>query len=142
MRGRNSITQAGLERDHDNRTNAQEYNRGTKRQIGIIRAIDPRKDGKLFVLVDVPDGFGGFRPFGQNKTPIIINDAPLDILLRFGGVRVGQIVEIFYRGVTEQGQVGAHIIGDEQQDFVNAGKIPEEGFSTASSLPFEPMGIV
>lgn len=137
-----ATTAAGMEKDRSNRESAQEYNRSLKRQIGIIRKIDARQNGRMFVLVDVPDGRGGLRPFGQDKTPVAIADAPLDILLRYGGVRPGQIVEILYRGVGEISSATAHIIGDEEQGFKNVEAVPEEGFSVASSLPFEPMGII
>jgi len=143
MKGRTgAITPFNVEMDKAHRKQNRDYDRGIKRQIGQIREIDAHKDGHLYVFVDVPDGNGGLRAFGQDKTPVVIVDSPLDILLRYGGVKVGQIVELIYRGIGESGQAAAHIIGDETQDLVNAEQVPEEGFDVASSLPFEPMGII
>lgn len=137
-----AITPAGVHRAKTEGMSHRDYDRGIKRELGVIRAVDARGNGKLFILVDIPNGKGVLRPFGQDKTPVVIADAPIDILMRWGGVRPGQIVELFYRGIGESGQAYAHIIGDENSDFVNAQEKPTEGFSVASSLPFEPMGII
>lgn len=138
----NAITPSGVQKQQEQSKVSRDYDRSLKREIGVIREIDSRLNGKLFVFVDIPAGDGTLRPFGQNRTPVIIADSPLDILMRWGGVRPGQIVELFYRGIGESGQAAAHIIGDETEELVNARKIPKEGFSTESSLPFEPMGIL
>lgn len=138
-----AITPSGAHRQKEETKISRDYDRGIKRETGVIREIDTKKNGKLYVFVDVPTGRGNIlRPFGQDKTSVVIADSPIDILLRWGGVRVGQIVELFYRGIGESGQASAHIIGDENQDFVNAQDKPTEGFTAASSLPFEPMGII
>lgn len=137
-----SITPGGVNKDKEGRKFQQDFDRNIKRQVGIIRSVDARNNGQLFVFVDIPDGKGGRRPFGQDKTPVVVVDSPLDILLRFGGLRVGQQVEIFYRGIGESGQAAARLIGDENQSFSNAQKQPSEGFTTYPSLPFEPFGII
>lgn len=137
-----AITPTGMSKDSQHRKVLKDYDRGVKRQVGIIREIDARRNGKLFVFVDVPDGQGGRRPFGQDKTPVVIVDSPLDILLRFGGLRVGQQVEIFYRGVGESGQASARLLADENAPFENAQEKPREGFTVNPSLPFEPFGFI
>ncbi len=142
MKNRNTITSAGVGKERQTRQITQDYDRGIKRQVGRIRQVNSRGNGKLFVLADVPNKRGGVRPFGQDKTPILIADSPIDILARWGGVFPGQIIEIFYRGIGESGQAAAHIIGDETEDFTDERNIPEEGFDVAASLPFEPMGII
>jgi hypothetical protein len=128
-----SASQSESQRDTD---------RSTKEIVGIITEVDPQKEGDLRVFVSVPDGRGGLRPFGQNKTTVRIQDSPLDILLRWGGVRIGMLVELTYRGIGETGEASAHIIGDENDEFVHIRQKPREGFSVAASLPFEPMGII
>lgn len=137
-----AITPSGVHKQQQETKGNRDYDRGLKRDIGIIREIDTHRNGRLYVFVDIPTDKGTLRPFGQDKTPIVIADAPLDILMRWGGVRVGQIVELFHRGIGETGQAAAHIIGDENDEFVNARSIPDEGFIVAASLPFEPMGIL
>jgi hypothetical protein len=140
--GTAAITPTGINNHINNSNNQKDFDRGIKRETGVIREVNVRGDNKLYVFVDLPSGNGTLRPFGQDKTPVLIVDSPLDILLRWGGVRPGQIVELFYRGIGETGQAAAHIIGDENEEFVNAREAPEQGFSVASSLPFEPMGII
>jgi hypothetical protein len=137
-----AITPEGVARSKEQAMTSRDYDRGLKREVGRIREVDARGNGKLFLLVDIPTGRGDFRPFGQDKTPVVIADAPIDILMRWGGIRPGQLVELFYRGIGESGQAYAHIIGDENSDFLNAQEKPTEGFSVAASLPFEPMGII
>jgi hypothetical protein len=137
-----AITPVGVARQKHEGMIHRDYDRSIKREIGIIRQVDARGNGKLFILVDVPTDKGTLRPFGQDKTPIVIADAPIDILMRWGGVRPGQKVELFYRGIGESGQAYAHIIGDEKSEFLNAQAAPSEGFNVAASLPFEPMGII
>lgn len=136
-----SITAAGTKRQQQDSKVGRDYDRGIKRVIGVIREVDSKQNGKLYVFVDIPTVKGGLRPFGQDKTPVVITDSPLDILLRFGGIKAGQIVEVFYRGIGETGAASAHIIGDDMSTLSNAQEIPREGFSIAASLPFEPMGI-
>lgn len=134
-------TPRGMKHDLSTRKSEKDHDRGIKRQIGIIRKIDSRSTGTMYVYVDVPDGKDGVRPFGQDKTPVIIIDNPVDILVRWGAVEIGQVVEIFYRGIGESGSASAHIIGATPDDFKRAVAPPIEGFNTASSLPFEPMGL-
>jgi hypothetical protein len=136
-----AITPAGVQRQKQEGMTNRDYDRGIKREVGVIREVDARRNGKLYIFVDLPNGKGTLRPFGQDRTPVVIADAPIDILMRWGGVRPGQLVELFYRGIGESGQAYAHIIGDENSDFLNVQEKPSEGFSVASSLPFEPMGI-
>lgn len=137
-----AITAGGVDRGRKEQMLSRDYDKNLKRAVGRIREVDPRGDGKLFVLVDIPTGRGTFRPFGTDRTPVVIADAPIDILMRWGGVRPGQLIELFWRGIGETDQAYAHIIGDENTDFVNAQQKPSEGFSVAGSLPFEPMGII
>jgi hypothetical protein len=138
-----AITPAGVQRSRADNNNQRDYDRSLKREVGIIREVDTQQNGRLFVFVDIPSGRDGvLRPFGQNKTSVVIADAPIDILMRWGGVRIGQKVELFYRGIGETGQAYAHIIGDENSDFTNVSSKPTEGFTAAASLPFEPMGII
>jgi hypothetical protein len=138
----NAITPGGAHKQREESKVSRDYDRGLKREIGVIRAIDSQDNGQMFVLVDLPTRGGRLRPFGQDRTRVVIADSPLDILVRWGGVKPGQIVEVFYRGIGESGQAAAHIIGDETEDLVNARPIPKEGFSIESSLPFEPSGFL
>lgn len=142
MASRLSSTLTGIQNDKSSREGTREKDRNLHRVVGIISGINAKENGKLYITVNVSDGSGGLRPFGQGKTTISIVDSPLDILHRFGGVKVGQIVEIFYRGIGETGQGSARIIGDDINDFVDARPVPKEGFSVASSLPFEPSGMI
>jgi len=137
-----STTSTGVSKDTAQRDTTKEKDRALRRIVGMIKDINSKKNGKLYISVLVPDGRGGMRLFGQGKTDVVIVDSPLDILQRFGGLKPGQVVEIFYRGINETGQGSARIIGENLTDFVNAREAPKEGFKVASSLPFEPGGII
>ena len=135
-----AVTPSGLNKLKNENNSNQDYDRGIKRVIGVIRELDVFQDNKMYVYVDVPTKTGRFRPFGSDKTRIAIIDNPTDILLRWGGVRIGQKVELFYRGISETGEASATIIGDDLSPFTFTSQIPEEGFSVAATLPFEPGG--
>lgn len=119
-----------------------EQDKNLRRVIGIIHEVDPRGKGLLEITARVPSPDGSTHMFGDGKIPISIADSPMDILLRFGGVRPGMLVEIFYRGVSEQGRAAAHIIGYDSQEARAVNLIPDNTVKTASSLPFEPMGFL
>lgn len=137
-----NLTGSSVNKAKESRANSSDHDRGLKRTLGIIKDVDVQKNGKLFVFVDVTGNGGVLHPFGQNKTSIAIIDSPLDLLLRFGGVQKGQLVEVFYRGIGETGSAWAHVIGDAGEELVRAREMPRTGFSVAASLPFEPMGII
>jgi hypothetical protein len=136
------LTKQGLDKDKAHRHFSGDYNNNYKRTIGVIRKIDVNNTKDLYIHADVVDGNGTFIPFGNNKTPIIVADSPLDLLQRFGGIAVGQTVEIFYRGIGPTTTAYAHIIGDVEEPLVQAQQIPSSEVKQASSLPFEPTGIL
>jgi hypothetical protein len=137
-----AITAQGHRTHQDQLKTSREYDQNISRAVGRIRKLDAYENGKMYVLVDVPDSNGNFRAFGQDKVPIVIIDTPLDLLLRFGGLEVGQMVELFYRGTGENAEASARVIGAAEEELTSAKKAPREGFLTASSLPFEPSGII
>ncbi len=137
-----STTSTGVSKDASQRDSIKEKDRGLRRVVGMVKDVNAKKNGKLYITVLVPDGKGGMRLFGQGKTDVVVVDSPLDILQRFGGLQSGQVVELFWRGIGETGQGSARIIGENLNDFVNAREQPKEGFNLASSLPFEPGGII
>lgn len=136
------LTKQGIDRDKSNRQGSVGFNNDLKRVKGIIRKIDSNNASDLHVNVDIVDINGSFVPFGNNKTDVVIADSPLDLLQRFGGIAVGQSVEIFYRGIGPTATAYAHVIGDVEEGLVQAGPIPSSEVKQASSLPFEPFGIL
>lgn len=137
-----AITKNSFKQIREQRESNKDADRNIKRSLGIIKQVDSQGNGKLFVFVDVVSSSGALRPFGQNKTPVAIIDSPLDLLLRFGGIRPGQLVEVFHRGIGETNTAYAKVIGDVGEKLSKAREIPKEGFSVAASLPFEPMGVI
>lgn len=140
--GRISSLPSRNRESEDQKKMSMEQDKNLRRVLGIIEEVDPRQKNLLEITARVPDPGGGTHLFGKGKIPITITDSPLDILLRFGEVRPGMVVEIFYRGVSEQGLASAHIIGYDSEEARAVNLLPNNEVKTASSLPFEPMGLM
>lgn len=123
------------------RHSTQDSERTLKRQIGIIAEVDPLNRNRLEIKAQVPVAGGGKRLWGgANGAVIPIADAPLDILARFGEVRAGMVVELFWTGTTETGVVVAHIIGQTSEEAQASNLIARDPLVPASSRVFEPGG--
>ena len=131
-----------MENDQSGRIGTENRSRDTKRQIGTIAEIHP---ARLAVRIRLPTKDGSTRLFGQSpgaEVPFVpLSDDPLDLLFRYGGVEVGMVVEVFWRGLAESSVASAHIIGASQDEAKAVNLQQEHIDNTASSKPFEPGGL-
>src|SRR5690606_32778414 len=118
---------------------AQEQARGVKRVVGRISVLDPKGTGHLVCTVRVADAGTGHIYGGGSGIPLIILDDPMDILQRFGEVRPGMRVEVFYTGQIESPQAYVRIIGPAVEGTQGL-KIESNEIISAPTLPFEPVG--
>lgn len=137
----------GATKQHQNKERGRgardrDSNRSSKRAIGTIHQCDPNKKGELSITAWVSATAGGRRLWGDGRKIIII-DSPLDLLMRFGGLVPGMVVEITWRGINETSQAYARILAEASTDeAVKSGEqVPQRKVDTQSSLPFEPFGI-
>lgn len=119
-----------------------DQDRSLKKAFGILHQIDPKQKGRMTCTVWVQSSDGGRRLWGNGQEIVIVN-SPLDLLLRFGGLKSGMIVELTWRGISETGNPQAYIIGEpEETKSIQGGEqIPRRNIDTQSSVPFEPMGV-
>ncbi len=116
------------------KSSTQEGDRASRRVVGKIVSVS-----KMQAIIRVKDRHGSHIYGGNNGTPVLIIDDPIDILQRFGEIRPGMRVEVFYSGMTESRQAQARIIGPPVEDA--EGLKPESTeIDSAPVLPFEPMG--
>src|SRR3990167_10242138 len=92
-----NTTSQGVEKNQQYRVGQSDSDRNLKRVLGIVRKLDTRQNGLMYVDVDVPTGNNTYRAFGNGRIPVVISDSPTDILLRWGGLAPGMLVEVFYR---------------------------------------------
>jgi hypothetical protein len=120
-----------------------DQDRNFKRALGVIHKIDPLDKGQLVCTAWISTGDGDRRLWGGGKEIVIVN-SPLDLLMRFGQLKTGMIVEILWRGIAETGLAHAHIIGEpEDEEIQRTGEqIPDRTVDTQSSLPFEPFALI
>lgn len=138
----NYATKHHHEREHSRNKVDQDLNRNTKRAIGTIHQIDPDQKGKLIITAWIGRSGQGRRLWGDGKEITII-DSPLDLLMRFGGLVPGMVIEISWRGISETGKAYARVLAEATtHESVKSGEqIPQREVDTQSSLPFEPLGI-
>lgn len=132
-----------MQQDTRDRLSSEDRSRNLKRRLGIITEVHPER---LAARIRIAEGSrGATRLFGQapgKPAPFVpITDDPLDLLARFGGVDEGMVVEVFYRGLSENTLAFAHIVGATSEEARVMNLQQEHIDDTASSLPFKPMGI-
>lgn len=142
MKGRtHQPTAAHARRDQENRQFNQDQGRGVKRVVGIIETVDPNNNNGLEVTVRVPLRDGGSRLFANGTSTVTVIDSPMDILLKYGKVRPGMGIEVFYTGIAENGQATGRIITDSVETLRQINKQEPAELNVAATLPFEPFGI-
>jgi len=143
-KGQSSFTtKVQHEREASRRKLDEDSNRSTKKAIGTIHKIDPRETGTLSCTAWVSKLGQGRRLWGDGREIIII-DSPLDLLMRFGGLQAGMIIEITWRGIGESSKAYAKVLAEATEDetLKNGDQIPDRNVDTQSSLPFEPFGLL
>ncbi len=131
-KNKHQVEQAGIHQLH-----VQHSDQSTKRIVGKIRSINTGSGNSLACSVLVADGKNGHL-FAGGVSVLIIDD-PLDILQRYGEIRPGMRVEVFYSGTTETRQAQARIIGPPVE-WSEGLKQENTEVNSAPVLPFEPMG--
>jgi hypothetical protein len=126
----------------DNMFSGDDQDKSTKKVLGTINQVDPKQKGRMTCTVWLPTTNGGRRLWGNGQEIVIVN-SPLDMLMRFGGLRSGMVVEVSWKGIAESGIAYVLVIGEpEDLKIMEAGEqIPRRNIDTQSSVPFEPMGV-